>query len=121
MGQRGMHDYRFISISANFDLKGFYFAVSDEIAWKDAAEAINKLGQEQGWLPKGTKSVSWNKDQVGALVPGVPGLPLYLWGSNSRAESARAKLLGWKPHGPSFWDVLPEDVEIAAKKAQSKP
>lgn len=46
-----------------------------------------------------------------------PGRVLYLWGSNSRAESARAKKLGWKPHGPSFWEALAEDCRIAKEKA----
>jgi hypothetical protein len=43
-------------------------------------------------------------------------LALYLWGSNSRADSARARKLGWKPHGPSFWDSLEEDVSVAVKR-----
>jgi hypothetical protein len=24
--------------------------------------------------------------------------------------------LGWKPHGPSFWEALPEDCKVAAEK-----
>jgi hypothetical protein len=95
-------------------MQGYYFAVADEVRWKSVAEAINKIGQEQGWLPSGTPTVSWNKDQVGSIVPALPRLALYIWGSNTRAESARAKKLGWKPHGPSFWDALPEDCKIAA-------
>jgi hypothetical protein len=119
MGKRGMHAWFYTDVVLTVH-KGFYFAVADEIAWRDAAEAVNKLGQEQGWIPKGTKAVSWSKDQVGSLNPARPRGPLYMWGSNSRAESARAKLLGWKPHGPSFWDALPEDVEKAALKAALK-
>jgi nucleoside-diphosphate-sugar epimerase len=98
--------------------KGFYFAVSDEVKWIEAAEAINKLGIKQGWLPANSNPVSWTKEQVGGLLPGRSGLVLYLWGSNSRAESARAKKLGWKPHGPSFWEALEEDVTIAVTKAK---
>lgn len=40
---------------------------------------------------------------------------LYMWGSNSRAESARAKRLGWEPKRPSFWDCLAEDCRVAAE------
>jgi len=99
--------------------EGFYFAVADEVKWKDAAEAINKVGIEQGWLPKDSRAVSWTSKQVGALIPDQPVLSLYLFGSNSRAESARARLLGWKPRGPTFWKALPEDVEITVKRAQA--
>lgn len=90
------------------------------MAWKDAAEAINKLGVDNGWLPKDSKPVSWNKQQVGDIGPDDPGRWLYLWGSNSRAESARAKKLGWNPHGPTFWEQLSEDVNVAVTKATSK-
>ncbi|KAH8881962.1 NAD(P)-binding protein [Thozetella sp. PMI_491] len=98
----------------SYGKEGYYFAVADEVRWKSVAEAVNKIGQEQGWLPSGTPTVSWNKDQVAAVVPDLPRLALYIWGSNSRAESARAKKLGWKPHGPSFWEALPEDCKTAA-------
>jgi len=107
---------------AQWGKEGFYFAVSDEVKWIDAATAINALGVEQGWLPAGSKPVSWTKEHVRALIPN-PGpladvsgfnMALYVWGSNSRAESARAKALGWNPQAhPSFWDALPEDVAVA--------
>ena len=47
-----------------------------------------------------------------------PVLAQYIWGSNSRAQSARAELLGWKPTGPSFWDELPRDVKHAVENRQ---
>lgn len=122
MGQRGTyvqpHQIPFSKkgfkvTKLTFHPKGFYFAVSDEVKWIDAAVAINKLGVEQGWLPKESKPVSWTKEQVDALLPGLPGLALYIWGSNSRAESARAKALGWKPQRPTFWEALNEEVAVA--------
>jgi hypothetical protein len=48
-------------------------------------------------------------------MPENPGVMLYLWGLNSGAESERAKKLGWKPKGKSFWDSLEEDVKIAVQ------
>ena len=82
------------------------------------AEAVNKLGVQQGWLPADSKTVSWTEAQVNSAfsIPGLPKLALYLWGSNSRAESARATKLGWNPKGPSFWDSLEEDVSVAVAK-----
>ncbi|KAH8821857.1 hypothetical protein F5884DRAFT_851066 [Xylogone sp. PMI_703] len=104
---------------AQWGKEGFYFAVSDEVKWIDAAKAINKLGVEQGWLPAGSKAVSWTKDQVDQSMSWWrPGVALYIWGSNSRAESARAKKLGWVPHGPTFWEALEEDVKIAVQNVR---
>jgi nucleoside-diphosphate-sugar epimerase len=101
--------------------QGFYFTVTDEVRWKDAAEAINRIGTERGWLSKDSKAVSWNAEKLDRAFPGYPpGMILYLWGSNSRASSSRAKLLGWKPKGPSFWSVLAEDMEVAVKRSLTK-
>ncbi|RFU28296.1 hypothetical protein B7463_g8034, partial [Scytalidium lignicola] len=105
--------------NAQWGKQGFYFAVAEEVKWIQVAEAINKLGIGQGWLPADSKAVSWTKDQVNELMPWFPGIALYIWGSNSRAESARAKKLGWIPHAPSFWEALDEDVRIAVQKAKS--
>ncbi|KAL8381578.1 hypothetical protein RB595_005725 [Gaeumannomyces hyphopodioides] len=103
---------------------GFYFAAPEEIEWKQCAEAICKIGQEQGWLPKGTKTASWDEDRVRALVPPhmkdeLPFLTLYLWGSNSRASSTRAKRLGWKPTRV-LGDYLADDCKIAAEISLAK-
>jgi hypothetical protein len=93
-------------------VQGFYFAATDEVKWKDAAEAIHKIGIEQAWLPKTAKCVSWESKQVSQVMPEWPILPLYLWGSNSRVSSDRAKeSLGWKPSGPSFWSELGASVQ----------
>ncbi|KAN0092129.1 NAD(P)-binding protein [Hyaloscypha variabilis] len=104
--------------AAQWGKEGFYFVVSGEVKWIDAAEAVNKIGVRQGWLPADSKAVSWTEAQVDESfnVPHLPKLALYLWGSNSRADSARARKLGWKPHGPSFWDSLEEDVSVAVKR-----
>jgi hypothetical protein len=59
--------------------------------------------------------VSWTKDKLGALMPENPGVLLYLWGSNSRAYSERARKLGWKPKGRGFWESLEDDVRIAVQ------
>jgi hypothetical protein len=100
-------------------IKGFYFAVSGEVKWIEAAEKINKLFVGQGLIAADSRPVSWTKEEVASLIPDHPERALYLWGSNSRAESARAKKLGWNPHGPSFWEALEEDVNVAVAKARS--
>lgn len=43
----------------------------------------------------------------------MPMMPKYFWGSNSRAESACAKLLGWKAAALGFWDEWQGDVKFA--------
>ncbi|PSK60704.1 hypothetical protein B9Z65_854 [Elsinoe australis] len=101
--------------SATWGREGFYFVVADEIAWKDAANAVNEILMEKDLLPKGSKAVSWDKDRLGQLLPSNPRIVLYLWDSNSRAESGRMRTLGWEPKGPSFWEILPVDTEAAFK------
>ncbi|TVY81910.1 hypothetical protein LSUE1_G003720 [Lachnellula suecica] len=104
---------------AQWGKEGFYFAVADEVRWKDAAEAINKLCIEQGWLPADSKTVSYTAEEVGSAMPSWPFLAKYIWGSNSRAKSARLESLGWKAKGPSFWDALPADVAHAVENRGS--
>ena len=89
--------------------------------WKDAAMAINCIGIENGWLAKDSDTVSWDAEKLDKAFPGYPpGMILYLWGSNSRASSSRAKLLGWTPKAPSFWYSLAVDVEVAVQKSLEK-
>jgi len=98
--------------------QGFYFTVTEEVRWKDAAMAINCIGIQKGWRPKDSDTVSWNAEKLDAAFPGYPaGMILYLWGSNSRASSSRAKLLGWQPKASSFWYSLAADVDAAVQKA----
>ncbi|KAK2802266.1 hypothetical protein FQN50_007447 [Emmonsiellopsis sp. PD_5] len=105
-----------ISLTPNTNQsQGFYFAVADEIKWKDAAEALCKLGIEQGWLPPNTKTISYDEQRVSTVLQPA-WLGLYLFGSNSRADSARARQLGWRPRGPDFWTMLPEDVRAAVAR-----
>lgn len=102
------------------ELQGFYFAAADGVQWKRAAETITKIGHEKGWLPKEVQPASLNMDQIKGLKFKHPlftsAFILYIWCSNSRAESARAKKLGWQPNGPSFWEALPEDCKVAAEQ-----
>lgn len=62
--------------------------------------------------------MSYTAEQVGNTMPNKPMMAKYIWGSNSRAESARIKGLGWKAQGPSFWDELPADVKHAIEHRQ---
>ncbi|KAK2783720.1 hypothetical protein FQN53_008986 [Emmonsiellopsis sp. PD_33] len=99
----------------SFGKEGFYFAVADEIKWKDAAEALCKLGIEQGWLPPNTKTISYDEQRFSTVYQPA-WLGLYLFASNSRADSARARQLGWRPQGPDFWTVLSEDARAAVAR-----
>lgn len=96
--------------------------MAEEVIWKEVASEIARLGLKQGSLPRESGAISWTHDQVVALLPHFPNggeLALYIWGSNSRAESARAKELGWKPKGPTFYDQLAEDVAAVVTSIRS--
>lgn len=101
-------------------MQGFYFAVTSEVAWKDVAIAIHAIGIRDGWLPADSKISSWSREQVAAIAPDKETILLYLWGSNSRAEPARLRKLGWVESGPSFWQCLEEDVKIAVTDAMAR-
>jgi hypothetical protein len=85
-------------------VQGFYFAVSGEVKWIETAEAVNKIGIQQGWLPADSKPISWTEAQVASLLPEmpVPDIALYLWGSNSRADSVRQGSWAGNPMGRAF-------------------
>lgn len=101
--------------------QGFYFAASDEVAWKDVAEAITQLGREQKWLPEDTQTVSYSASQLRAVFPRSPDLAFSLYGSNSRVSADRARLLlDWCPQGPDFWTTLPRDVKDSVARYRKK-
>ncbi|MCJ1428386.1 hypothetical protein MMC29_006295 [Sticta canariensis] len=106
---------------AEWGLQGFYFASSDEVVWKDVAEAITQLGREQKWLPPDTQPVSYSAEQLRAVSPLSPDLAFSIYGSNSRVSSDRARLLlNWRPNGPAFWTTLPRDVEDSVARYRKK-
>ncbi|EEH33585.2 hypothetical protein PAAG_04635 [Paracoccidioides lutzii Pb01] len=84
-------------------LTRFYFAVADEIRWKDAAEAICRMGIEQGWLQVDAITAFYDEKCFREIFePGWLGF-----------VSLGVRQLGWKPRAPDFWTVLPADVERA--------
>jgi hypothetical protein len=52
------------------------------------------------------------------LIIRLGALPLYAWGSNSRAVSKMATRLGWVPRGPGIWGSLGEYVDVEIKKLE---
>jgi len=89
------------------------------VQWKDAAIAINKIGISQGWLPADSEVVSFTGEQTGNVMSDIPSLiGKYLWGANTRAVSEKAKRLGWKPKGPSFWETLEQEVTITVSESK---
>lgn len=73
-----------------------------------------------GWLPADSEISSWTKEQVATIAPGMETLFLYIWGTNSRADSARLRKLGWGESGPTFWECVEEDVKIAVTDAMTR-
>jgi nucleoside-diphosphate-sugar epimerase len=109
---------------AQWGKEGFYFAVVDEVQWRDVAIAVYALGIKGGWLKLEDKPVAWSEEQVAGTMsvenPFGRLFPLYFWGSNSRAHSRRARELGWVPKGPTFWQALPGDVEVEVRKMRGE-
>ena len=96
--------------------EAFYFATSGEVRWKDVATAVAGLGRQKGFLESDAEPTSLQQEEMMALYPARPMGPLTLWAANQRAKSDRARRLGWKPKGPSLWECLQEDVELALER-----
>lgn len=82
---------------------GYYLVENGEHVWGDVSRAVAAEAAAQGLIPE-AKTLSVDFDTV--LKYG--GYESASWGMNSRGTAKRAaKLLGWKPVGPSLMDELP--------------
>lgn len=117
---------------ATWGKEGFYFGVVDEVQWKDVAKKVQEILVRRGYVTSavdGQDGVeSCGEERFRGLSPEMekwwPDIWLYMWGSNSRAESARAKALGWSGNKQgketNFWECLEVDVVAAAEEVKRK-
>ncbi|KAJ6630587.1 NAD(P)-binding protein [Mycena sp. CBHHK59/15] len=97
---------------------GFYFNASSEVAWKDVAVETGKIMKSLG-LIESVEPKECSVQEVQSMLGGT-GLALYLFGSNARSRADRArKLFGWQPTGPSFMDLLKDDL-VAHHQAKQR-
>ncbi|KAK4500250.1 hypothetical protein PRZ48_008439 [Zasmidium cellare] len=88
--------------------KGYYLAENGEHVWGDLSRLITKTAAELGYISKDWKEQPLDQKEAFEIAD----FQALSWGLNSRAKAERArKLLGWKPHGPSIEEEVPNIVK----------
>jgi hypothetical protein len=85
---------------------------SSETSQIELAQAAGKILHAKGLItsPRPKQLPLEEIDKMLAAFK-APGMALYEYAANSRSRPDRArKYLGFKPRGPSFWDVLEADL-----------
>lgn len=78
--------------------------------WREVSKAVATICKKKGLIQDDTVE-SLTPDEVKAFAP--TGHLEY--GSNSRGEAVRAKMLGWGARQKGLWGSLEEEVDMAAK------
>ncbi|KAF3034297.1 hypothetical protein E8E12_002245 [Didymella heteroderae] len=97
---------------ATWNDEGYYFSESGTFVWGDIGKAIAKIAHEKK-LIKTAEVDTITAEEADKLTP----MGSYLWGTNSRCKAQRArKVLGWQPQQKSLMDLLPDIIDVEAKK-----
>ncbi|KAF2088955.1 NAD(P)-binding protein [Saccharata proteae CBS 121410] len=100
---------------AGWGRDGYYFAASQEASQIDVSRAAGKLLKAKGIIPD-SEPVQLPTKQIDAMMAsmGIPLIGRYMFASNSRTRSDRArKVLGYEPAAPSLFDTLEADIDDA--------
>ncbi|CAK7226297.1 hypothetical protein SCUCBS95973_006153 [Sporothrix curviconia] len=99
-----------------FGTHAYYFAIAQTHKWSDVAKQLAESAVEQGFLEAATAKSEPYDVLVAKDSPGNKGTN-QTWAANSHGEPVRAaKLLGWKPTGPSLDAAIPSDLADEAKR-----
>lgn len=99
-------------LSVYLFIQGYYFAATQELSHIDVAMAAGKILKKIG-VVESDEPLQVSLQQLDSMVelPGFPKLARYLYASNSRTRSDRAKrLFGYEGKSPSLWETLEKDI-----------
>ena len=88
--------------------EGYYFAENGKHSWRQLSEKIGEVLYKKGII-KSAEVTSFPEAEIEADVWGK-----YSWilvGSQSNCKAERVRKLGWKPHRPSLFDSVEEQVD----------
>lgn len=88
--------------------EGYYFAENGRHSWRQVAEKIAEVLHKKG-LASSTDVTSFPDNEVEDALIGKISWPIVGSQSNSKAE--RLRKLGWKPHRPSVFDSVEEQMD----------
>ncbi len=87
--------------------EGYFFAENGNHVWGEVSKKLGEVAYQKGYIKE--KAIK-NLTHEEAFKAG--GLEGFSWGLNSQGLAKRArKYLGWKPHGKSLEDEIPDIVE----------
>jgi nucleoside-diphosphate-sugar epimerase len=95
--------------------QGYYFAENGQHSWRQLAEKIGEVLRKKG-IAKSSKVTSFPEDEVESALFGP-----FSWiglGSQSNSKVERLRKVGWKPHGPSIFDSVEEQVDVFINDAR---
>ncbi|CAK7268319.1 hypothetical protein SEPCBS57363_003032 [Sporothrix epigloea] len=98
-----------------FGTHAYYFAAAGTHRWSDVAKQLAASAVEQRFLASAEATNESLEMLLAEDAPGSKGTR-QTWAVNSHGEAVRAaKLLGWKPVGPSLKASIPSDLAEEAK------
>lgn len=91
--------------------EGYFLAENGHHVWGEVSKQIGEYAFKQGYIKeKSPKAMRMEE------VRKVAGFKSISWGINSKGYAKRArKYLGWKPHGRSLEDEIPDIVDAEAE------
>lgn len=96
---------------ATWNNEGYYLAENGAFVWGDIQRAVAQAAYDKKLIDSPDVE-SLDGDQTTEIHPAG----IYVWGSNSRGNSFRARnLLGWSPQKPKLVELIPEIVEAEAR------
>jgi len=88
--------------------EGYYFAENGKHTWRQLSEKIGEVLHKKG-LAKSPEVTSFPDDEVESNLWGKRSW--FIVGSQSNSKAERVRKLGWKPHRPSLFDSVEEQVD----------
>jgi nucleoside-diphosphate-sugar epimerase len=90
--------------------EGYYFAENGKHTWRQLSEKIGEVLHKKG-ISKSPEVTSFPEDDVESSLWGKDSW--YAVGSESNSKAERVRKLGWKPHRPSVFDSVEEQVDAS--------
>jgi nucleoside-diphosphate-sugar epimerase len=96
--------------------EGYYFAENGKHSWRQLSEKIGEVLYKKG-IVKSPEVTSFPDDEVESSLWGK-----YSWfvvGSQSNSNAERVRKLGWKPHRPSLFDSVEEQIDASLNNPEN--
>jgi nucleoside-diphosphate-sugar epimerase len=93
--------------------EGYYFAESGKHTWRQISEKLGEVLHKKG-ISKSSEVTSFPDADVETISEFGKGT-WQIVGSQSDSKAERIRKLGWKPHRPSVFDSIEEQVDDLIK------